>query len=59
MSILPIDSGRYGSSEMSHVFEEEHRLQKWLDVEAAVARAQASVGDIPATAAKEIAKNAT
>src|SRR6267143_766354 len=58
MSILPIDSGRYGSPEMRHVFDEENRLQKWLDVEAAVARAQASVGDISATAAEEIARNA-
>jgi len=58
MSILPIDSGRYGSYEMRHVFDEENRLQKWLDVEAAVAKAQASVGDIPVMAAEEIARNA-
>ena len=58
LPILPIDTGRYGSSEMRAIFDEESKLQKWLDVEAAVARAQASVGDIPKEAAAEIAKNA-
>src|SRR6266702_4366133 len=59
MPILPIDTGRYGSPEMRSVFDEENRLQKWLDVEAAIAQAQASVGDIPKEAADEIARNAT
>ncbi len=58
MPILPIDTGRYGSPEMRSIFDEENKLQKWLDVEAAVAEAQASVGDIPKAAAEEIAKNA-
>ncbi len=58
MPILPIDTGRYGSPEMRRIFEEENKLQKWLDVEAAAAEAQASVGDIPKVAAKEIAENA-
>src|SRR5437867_11777226 len=58
MPILPIDTGRYGSDEMRRIFDEENRLQKWLDVEAAIARAQASVGEIPESAALEIAKNA-
>src|SRR6266540_1768431 len=58
MPILPIDTGRYGSLEMRRIFEEENRLQKWLDVEAAIAHAQASVGDIPKEAAEEIARNA-
>jgi adenylosuccinate lyase len=58
LPILPIDTGRYGSPEMKHVFDEENRLQTWLDVEAAVASAQAAVGDIPREAAQEIAKNA-
>ncbi len=44
---------------MRAIFEEENRLQKWLDVEAAVARAQASVGDIPREAAEDISKNAS
>ena len=58
MPILPIDTGRYGSPEMRSIFDEENRLQKWLDVEAAIAQAQASVGDIPREAAEEIARNA-
>jgi adenylosuccinate lyase len=58
MPILPIDTGRYGSPEMRRIFEEENRLQRWLDVEAAVAEAQAFVGDIPKAAAEEIARNA-
>jgi adenylosuccinate lyase len=43
---------------MRRAFDEESKLQKWLDVEAAVAEAQASVGDIPEEAAKDIAANA-
>ena len=58
MPILPIDTGRYGSPEMRRIFDEENKLQLWLDVEAAVAQAQAAVGDIPKIAAEEIAKNA-
>ena len=58
MPILPIDSGRYGSPEMRRIFDEENKLQKWLDVEAAISAAQASVGDIPRVAAEEIARNA-
>jgi len=58
MPILPIDTGRYGSPEMRTIFDEENRLQKWLDVEAAIAQAQAAVGDIPKEAADEIARNA-
>ncbi len=43
---------------MRRIFEEENKLQRWLDVEAAVAEAQAAVGDIPKEAAEEIARNA-
>lgn len=43
---------------MRRIFDEENKLQKWLDVEAAVAEAQASLGEIPKAAAEEIAKNA-
>src|SRR5438876_4201928 len=56
LPILPIDTGRYGSPEMRRIFDEENKLQLWLDVEAAVAEAQAAVGDIPKIAAQEIAK---
>ena len=55
MPILPIDTGRYGTSEMRRVFEEETRLQKLLDVEAALAWAHAEVGDIPQKDAEKIA----
>src|SRR6266705_1655210 len=58
LPILPIDTGRYGSPEMRRIFDEESKLQKWLDVEAAVAEAEASVGDIPKEAAGDIAENA-
>ena len=56
LPILPIDTGRYGSPEMREIFDEQNKFQKWLEVEAAVAEAQASVGDIPKAAAEDIAK---
>src|SRR5208337_4308193 len=59
MPILPIDTGRYGSVEMRLVFEEETRFQKMLEVEAALARARAKVGDIPSSAAEEIERHAS
>lgn len=59
MTILPIDSGRYGSPEMRRIFEEENRLQCMLDVEAALAHAQAKVGDIPHKDAATITKKAS
>jgi adenylosuccinate lyase len=43
---------------MRRIFDEESKLQKWLDVEAAVAEARAAVGDVPKEAAEEIARNA-
>lgn len=46
MPILPIDTGRYGTLKMRKVFEEQSRLQRLLDVEAALAWAQAQVGEI-------------
>jgi len=59
MTILPIDTGRYGSAEMRRIFDEESRLQKILDVEAAVAYAHAQVGNIPKEAAEEILQKAS
>ena len=56
---MPIDTGRYGDSEIRHVFEENTRFQKMLDVEAALAWARAEVGDIPKEAAKEIEQHAS
>lgn len=43
---------------MRAIFSEENRIQKWLDVEAALAKAQAKLGIIPSEAAEEIAKKA-
>lgn len=40
------------------LFKVESRWQAWMDVEAALARAQARIGMIPAAAAEEIAKKA-
>ncbi|UCC33012.1 MAG: adenylosuccinate lyase [Candidatus Bathyarchaeota archaeon] len=59
MPILPIDNGRYGTQEMSLVFDEESRLQRLLDVEAALAWAQAEVGDIPRLDAEGIMEMAS
>ncbi len=59
MPILPIDTGRYGTAEMKRIFEEESKLQKMLDVEAALAWAQAEVGSIPKKDAQRIMEVAT
>lgn len=55
LPILPIDTGRYGTPEMKKIFEEETRVQKMLDVEAALVWAHAEVGDIPRKDAEKIA----
>jgi adenylosuccinate lyase len=54
LPILPIDTGRYGTPEMRRIFEEETRVQKMLDVEAALAWAHAEVGDIQKEDAERI-----
>ncbi len=59
MPILPIDTGRYGMPEMLKIFEEETRVQKLLDVEAALALAHAEVGNIPESDAEKIAAMAS
>jgi len=59
LPVLPIDTGRYGTPEMKAIFEEDNRLQKMLDVEAALAWAHAEVGDIPRKDAKKIVEVAT
>ncbi len=59
MPILPIDTGRYGTPEMLKIFEEETRVQKLLDVEAALALAHAEVGNIPKKDAEKIASMAS
>jgi len=59
LPILPIDTGRYGTPEMLKIFEEETRIQKLLDVEAALALAHAEVGSIPRKDAEKIAAMAS
>ena len=54
MPILPIDTGRHGTPAMRRIFEEENRIQKMLDVEAALAWAHAEVGDFPRKDAEKI-----
>ncbi|MEE9594700.1 MAG: lyase family protein, partial [Candidatus Hydrothermarchaeales archaeon] len=58
MAIHPIDY-RYGSREMKAVFEENSKLQRLLDVEAALARAHAGVGNIPKEDAEVISEKAS
>jgi adenylosuccinate lyase len=59
LPILPIDTGRYGTPEMVKIFDEETRVQKLLDVEAALALAHAEVGNIPKKDAEKIAAMAS
>lgn len=62
MPAHPIDSlffrDLFGSVEMRTVFDDINLLQKWLDYEAALARAEAAVGLVPAEAAVEITRAA-
>ncbi len=57
MSVHPIEF-RYFSEPMRALFTEEAKLQFWLTVEAALARAHADLGHIPRAAAAEIARRA-
>src|SRR5262249_27080790 len=45
---------RYSTSASRHAFCDVCRVQRWLDVEAALAAAQAELGIIPAAAAEQI-----
>jgi len=54
VDVGPIETGRYGTAEMKRIFEEEARVQKMLDVEAALAWAHAEVGNIPKKDAEKI-----
>lgn len=58
MASHPIDSelfrDQFGTEEMRQVFSDASIIQKWLDVEAALAEAQAELGIIPVSAAEEI-----
>src|SRR5262245_49041299 len=48
----------FGSDEMRTVFDDLNLLQKWLDYEAALARAEAALGLVPPEAAQEITRKA-
>lgn len=62
MTVGAVDSAVYGglftTAEMRAAFADEARLQRMLDVEAALARAEARLGLIPAEAAAEITAKA-
>ncbi|MCK5300579.1 MAG: adenylosuccinate lyase [Thermoplasmatales archaeon] len=57
-STCPLDY-RYGRKELKDIFSENKKLQYLLDVESALARAHAKIGNIPQKAADEITKKAT
>jgi len=56
--VCPLDY-RYGRKELKDIFGETQRLQYLLDVEAALVRAHAKVGNIPKAAADEVSKKAS
>ena len=62
MTVHFIDSVVFGDSvgtaDMRQVFSERATFQRWLDVEVALAKAQASLGMIPMEAAEIIASKA-
>jgi len=55
--VCPLDF-RYGRDEMKSIFSEAARLEQMLNVESALARAHAKIGNIPAKAAKTITEKA-
>jgi 3-carboxy-cis,cis-muconate cycloisomerase len=62
MTVNPADSevfgDLFGTAAMRELFADRHRFQAMLDVEAALARAQARLGIVPAAAAEAIARAA-
>ncbi len=57
MEVCPLDY-RYGSDEMRELFSEAGRLRRMLEVESALARAQAQLGMVPREAAEAITEAA-
>jgi adenylosuccinate lyase len=49
---------QFSTAEMRAIFDERAMIQRWLDVEAALAAAQGELGLIPATAAETIGRRA-
>lgn len=47
-------SGIFGEEQMASIFSDENLVQKWLDVEAALAIAESKIGIVPERAASEI-----
>lgn len=62
MSSLLIDSivykDSYGTDEMRNIFDEKQMLQRWLDIEVALAQVQADLDMIPKEATEEFEKKA-
>lgn len=58
MAIHPIEY-RYGTKEMRSVWDAENKLQRMLEVEAALAKAEAELNLIPKEAAEEINRKAS
>jgi len=62
MTAHPIDSGLYGhlwgTGELRRLFDDEGRIQSWLEILAALAEAQAEVGLVPEEAALSIRAHA-
>lgn len=61
MSAYVMDSAlfcdQFGTQAMRDIYSDRMTVQKWLDVEVALARAEAELGIIPSHAAEEIAAN--
>jgi len=53
-----LNGSKFGSVEIAPLFTDANRVQKWFDVEAALAQTQAELGLIPAAAAAEIVRKA-
>jgi adenylosuccinate lyase len=56
--VCPLDF-RYGRDEVKQIFSEQSKLQFLLEVESALARAHAKVGNIPNKAAQEITQKSS
>ena len=49
--------GRYSLPKMEEIWSEENKYKKWLEIEIAVCKAKAELGEIPKKAAEKIEKN--
>ncbi|UCD87306.1 MAG: adenylosuccinate lyase family protein [Desulfobacterales bacterium] len=62
MPVHPIDfdinPNVFSTPEMAQIFDEKVRYQRWLDFEAALAKVQGEMGEIPEEAAEEIGRKA-